>query len=401
MSILLVHFLLFVSPVFQDRAILAANASIERNSQGTVFIEVDARGDENTFGTSINFDPAELVLIGAALAPGAPSGSSLIVNSSQRANGHLGIVVSMPIGQSVAAGRVRLAALTFHARAEGLAPSTSITFGDLPLARQVVKADATAIPLSSLAFVSGSVTLTRTATIVSSASYLPGSAGRAFVNSLGIRSSSRYERSRSVDSSAAITTRRYTGSRQGRCRRRSSSSALLRRSVPGKLRGPGGNEHWSGDGDGSCRRWCRINRQHKRLIGLSCILHGELEWNWRAQLAQHIDIRSGALISEEPIATWNGATYITRAIDLGPDTDQVFLVLYGTGFRFNTGLSGIQASLAGRAITTGYAGAQGYYVGEDQVNLGPLPRTLSSAGTTNLSVIVDGKPANVVTVEIK
>ena len=282
MSILLVHFLLFVSPLFQDRAILAANASIERNSQGTVFIEVDARGDENTFGTSINFDPAELVLIGAALAPGAPSGSSLIVNSSQRANGHLGIVVSMPIGQSIAAGRVRLAGLTFHARAEGLAPSTSITFGDLPLARQVVKVDATAIPLSSLAFVSGSVTLDANRDDRFSSQLSAWSAGLACVNRLRVRSSSRHGRGRSVDSSAAISTRRYTSQGQGRRGHRSSSAPLLRGTVPDKLRGPGGNEHWSGDGDGSCKRWSRIDRQHKRLISVACILHNELEWNWRA-----------------------------------------------------------------------------------------------------------------------
>jgi uncharacterized protein (TIGR03437 family) len=111
--------------------------------------------------------------------------------------------------------------------------------------------------------------------------------------------------------------------------------------------------------------------------------------------------RAGVLISEEAIASWDGAKYVTRPIDLGPDTDQIFLVLYGTGFRFNTGLSAIQSSLAGKPITTAYAGSQGFFVGEDQVNLGPLPRTLSSAGVSSLSLMVDGKPANVVTIEVK
>ncbi len=283
MSLLLVHFLLFVSPVFQDRAILAANASIERNSQGTVFIEVDARGDENTFGASINFDPAELVLIGAALAPGAPSGSSLIVNSSQRANGHLGIVVSMPIGQSIAAGRVRLAALTFHALAEGLAPSTSITFGDLPLARQVVKADATAIPLSSLAFVSGSITFTRTATIVSSASYLPGQP----VAPLSIVSAFALHLATGEAGASTIPLPLQLGGTHVRVR----DGAGVERAAPLFYAGPSQVNFVVPEGTSTgpatvtvvASDGVDINRQHKRLIGLSCILHGELEWNWRAR----------------------------------------------------------------------------------------------------------------------
>lgn len=40
-------------------------------------------------------------------------------------------------------------------------------------------------------------------------------------------------------------------------------------------------------------------------------------------------------------------------------------------------------------------------IGVDQLNLGPLLRTLDARGTVNLVVTVDGKPANTVQLTIK
>jgi uncharacterized protein (TIGR03437 family) len=399
-SLLLVHLLLFVAPLFQQRAIVAANASIERNSAGTVYIEVDARGDENTFGTSINFDPRELVIIGAALAPGAPTGSSIFVNSSQSATGHLGIVVSMPIGQSVAAGHVRLVALTFHAREEGSSSSTSISFGDLPLARQVVKADATAIPFSSLAFVSGLVTLTRTTAIVSAASFLPGLP----VAPLSIVSAFGQQLATGEASASTVPLPLQLSGTQARVR----DAAGVDRPAQLFYAGPSQINFVMPEGTSSGLAALTITAGDGavstgtiNVVPVSPAFFTSNSSGIGVPAGSAYRYRAGVLISEEAISAWDGARYVTKPIDLGPDTDQIFLVLYGTGFRFNTGLSAIQSSIAGKPITTAYAGSQGFFVGEDQVNLGPLPRTLSSAGVANLSVIVDGQPANVVNVEIK
>ncbi len=75
--------------------------------------------------------------------------------------------------------------------------------------------------------------------------------------------------------------------------------------------------------------------------------------------------------------------FITRAIDLGPATDQVFLVFYGTGWR-QAG-NATRVLLGGELITPQFAGAQGSLVGLDQINA-LIPRALLGRG--RLSVVV-------------
>jgi len=48
-----------------------------------------------------------------------------------------------------------------------------------------------------------------------------------------------------------------------------------------------------------------------------------------------------------------------------------------------------------------YAGAQGIYVGLDQVNVGPVPRSLMGAGVVSVALTVDGQQANSVQVAIQ
>jgi hypothetical protein len=40
-------------------------------------------------------------------------------------------------------------------------------------------------------------------------------------------------------------------------------------------------------------------------------------------------------------------------------------------------------------------------VGEDQVNIGPLPQALAGKGTVNIILTADGQQANIVTVNIQ
>jgi uncharacterized protein (TIGR03437 family) len=47
-----------------------------------------------------------------------------------------------------------------------------------------------------------------------------------------------------------------------------------------------------------------------------------------------------------------------------------------------------------------YAGPQAQFVGEDQINLGPLTG-LTGAGTVNVQVSVNGQPSNTVTVNFQ
>ncbi len=70
---------------------------------------------------------------------------------------------------------------------------------------------------------------------------------------------------------------------------------------------------------------------------------------------------------------------------------QDFLLLYGTGWRNK--ISNVTATIGGLPVEVLYAGAQGTYVGLDQINL-RLPLALRGKGEVELNIIVDGKNAN-------
>jgi uncharacterized protein (TIGR03437 family) len=91
---------------------------------------------------------------------------------------------------------------------------------------------------------------------------------------------------------------------------------------------------------------------------------------------------------------------VSLPVDLGPDSDRVFLVLFGTGIRNRSALSNVLVSIGGTEAQVSYAGAQDRYVGLDQVNV-LVPRSLAGRGEVDLVLTVDGKAANTVKVNIK
>ena len=85
-------------------------------------------------------------------------------------------------------------------------------------------------------------------------------------------------------------------------------------------------------------------------------------------------------------------------IDLGLDTDQVVLELFGTGIRGHS--STVTSRIGTTTLPVAYAGPQGVYVGLDQVNI-LLPKSLRGAGNVNVQLSVDGQAANTVTLSFK
>ncbi len=90
-----------------------------------------------------------------------------------------------------------------------------------------------------------------------------------------------------------------------------------------------------------------------------------------------------------------------QPIDLGGENDSVYLAFYGTGIRGRTALSGVTATVGGEPVPAVFAGPQSEFQGVDQVNLGPLPRTLASRGTVTVQLTVDGKNANPVMIAVR
>jgi uncharacterized protein (TIGR03437 family) len=86
-------------------------------------------------------------------------------------------------------------------------------------------------------------------------------------------------------------------------------------------------------------------------------------------------------------------------IDLGASTDQVFLLLFGTGMS-NIGNSTPNVGIGGINAPVIYVGAQGSFVGLDQINIS-LPKSLAGRGEVELSLSIDGNTANPVKVNFR
>jgi len=93
-------------------------------------------------------------------------------------------------------------------------------------------------------------------------------------------------------------------------------------------------------------------------------------------------------------------SYVALPIDLSDPAEQVFLILFGTGMRFRSGLSTVTATIGGAPVEVLYAGPQGDFLGLDQINL-RLPKSLAGRGEVDVVLTVDGKAANTVRVRFK
>lgn len=106
--------------------------------------------------------------------------------------------------------------------------------------------------------------------------------------------------------------------------------------------------------------------------------------------------------SYEPILRFDTEQnkYVPIPIDLGAETDQVFLVLFGTGIRRRSALSAIKVMVGDIEAPVANAEAVASFAGLDQVAL-RLPRSLAGLGEAGVQLRVDGKAANRVNVYIK
>lgn len=111
----------------------------------------------------------------------------------------------------------------------------------------------------------------------------------------------------------------------------------------------------------------------------------------------------GQQYTNESVAQFNTNTvrWEPLPIDLGPDTNTIYLVLYGTGIRGISSLSAATVTVGGQSLPVLYAGAQLDYQGLDQVNVGPIPRSFIGRGPVDIVFSGDGKTSNTVSVTIK
>lgn len=105
----------------------------------------------------------------------------------------------------------------------------------------------------------------------------------------------------------------------------------------------------------------------------------------------------GAVQTFESIFTSPGGVPTATPINLA--TGDFYLILYGTGIK-GAAANAVTATVGGTATPIlGFAAAPGF-VGLDQVNVGPIPKSLIGRGNVNVVLTVSGKVANTVTINI-
>jgi uncharacterized protein (TIGR03437 family) len=114
-------------------------------------------------------------------------------------------------------------------------------------------------------------------------------------------------------------------------------------------------------------------------------------------------VKADGTQSYEPAGVFDATQnkLVARPIDLGPDGERVYLILFGTGIRGRSQLSAASVKIGGLDVPALYAGAQGDFAGLDQVNI-ELPRALKGRGEVPVIVFTDRVySSNTVTLTIK
>ena len=95
-----------------------------------------------------------------------------------------------------------------------------------------------------------------------------------------------------------------------------------------------------------------------------------------------------------------GPPCTTTPINVSNSSDQFYLVMFGTGFRGRSALDEVSVTIGNQSVPVIYAGAQGQYVGFDQMNV-QLPSSLAGAGVVNVVATVNGVQTNPVQIQIQ
>lgn len=113
-------------------------------------------------------------------------------------------------------------------------------------------------------------------------------------------------------------------------------------------------------------------------------------------------VKADGTQSYEAVAAFDPAQnkFMPVPINLGTAAEQVYLTLFGTGIRHCSSLASVQASIGGLTLPVAYAGAQGDFVGLDQVNV-LLPRSLAGRGEIEVILSVDHQITNTVKINVR
>ncbi|MFN0119278.1 MAG: hypothetical protein ACKV2V_02130, partial [Blastocatellia bacterium] len=108
----------------------------------------------------------------------------------------------------------------------------------------------------------------------------------------------------------------------------------------------------------------------------------------------------GANLTYDPIWRVENGAIVPVDIEMGPEGDQVILVLACSGVRRRTNAADVRATVGGTSLAVDYAGETPGFIGLDQVNI-LLPRSLAGRGAADVVVNVRNVAGNAVGIRIK
>ncbi len=380
----------------QARAARVTNLTTQRGTQFTTFVELDAQGNENGFGFSLNFDTANLTYVSSSLGSDVSS-ATLNVNTAQVANGKLGFALILPTGQTLPAGTgKKLISLTFSVPANGTTNSTPITFGDQPISREVVNSNADTL---SVAWNAGTITVARSVASVSAASFASGDlSAEQIVAAFGTNLATGTQ----IATTIPLPTELVGTTVRIRDNNGVNRLAPLFFVAPSQVNYliPAGTSNGAAtvtitSSDGS------ISVGTVNIVTVAPGLFTANSSGTGIAAATVFRLKADGSTIYEPVVRFDSALgqLVPVPIDLGPESDQVIVLLFGTAFRNNTGLP-LSSTIGGVNSEVLYAGPQGDYVGLDQANV-RIPRSVIGRGSVNVVLTVGTRTANTVTLSIK
>lgn len=374
---------------------VAPSAVASAGSTITVPVEIVAQGDEHTLAFSLSFDPNVLSNPQATLGSGASSAT--LDTDAGSLPGRLGVTLQWPAGQALAAGVRQVLNVSFAVAANPGAASTSVGFDDQPAARLVRNAAAGVLPAN---FTAATITLARPVTSVSAASFrgltlAPEEIVAAF--GTGLATSTQIATALPLPTTLAGTTVKV---RDSAGTERAAplffvSATQVNYLVPaGTATGAATVTVTAGDG--------ALSASVVQLANVAPGLFTASASGRGVAAANALTFRPDGSSFAQTVARFDPVTsqLVAVPIDLGPEGNRTFAVLYGTGGRGRSSLAAVTALIGGVAAPVSYAGPQGGFAGLDQFNV-EIPRALLGRGLVDVVLLVDGQVANTVQIAIK
>ena len=376
------------------RQVMVSSGASLPGQQSSVVIELDAEGSENALGFSLNFDPTRLRFVTAALGRDA-TGATLNLNTNLAEKGSIGVALALPAGQTIPTGRRRLIVMNF-ALGTGI-ETTAVNFGDSPVTRELSDANANSLPA---VFTGGSVTLARSVTSVSAASFRGQSlAGEAIAAAFGQRLATQVAVANTLPLPTTLAgTKVLVRDSSGEERLAPLffvAPTQVNYQIPAGV-APGEATVIITNNEGD------VSTGMINIVAVAPGFFSAASSGQGVAAAVVFRLKADGTQSYEPVARFDATQnrFVALPIDLGKAGDQVFLILFGTGFRSQRDLAAVTIKLGDVETAALYAGQQGEFEGLDQLNL-PIPRTLAGRGEIDVSVAMNGNEANRVRIHVK